>query len=117
MTYSTYFEIGGHLVECSSSVSARPPLSFAAASSLRSARGDSSETVVSSQAVRTAEAPYATMLKAMGHKKRALSAARLALVFAAADGPLPIGDVLAATVLFGYVGLESALAFKTITGN
>ncbi len=116
MTYSTYFEIGGHVFSCDTSVIARPPLSFAAASSLRSARGDSSETVVSPQAVRTAEGGF-DYLKAMGHKKRAISAARLALIFAAADGPLPIGDVLAVSVLAGYAGFETAMAVKTITGN
>ena len=117
MSYSTYFEIGGHVLACDTSVTARPPLSFAAASSLRSARGDSSETVVSSQVVRTTEAPYARGFKAMGHKKRAVSAARLALMFAAADGPLPVGDALAVTILAGYAGFETALAIKTITGN
>ena len=58
MTYTTYFEIGGHVLACDTSVLARPPLSFAAASSLRSGRGDSSGTVASPQAVRTAEAPH-----------------------------------------------------------
>ncbi len=112
-----YFEIGGHVFACDTSVIARPPLSFAAASSLRSARGDSSETVASPQTVRTVEAPYARAFKAMGHKKRAITAARLALILAAADGPLPVGDVLAVSVLAGYAGYETALAVKTITGN
>ena len=43
-----------------------------------------------------------------GSAKRAHTAIRLAVGLALVDGPIPVGDVLAATVLFGYAGYEAS---------
>ena len=47
-----------------------------------------------------------------GRARRAKRAATLALTLAAADGPLPIGDILAIGVLGGYAAYESYTIVK-----
>ena len=42
-----------------------------------------------------------------GAAKRATTALRMAAALALVDGPIPVGDVLAATLLFGYAGYEA----------
>jgi len=46
------------------------------------------------------------MLAAHGRARRARYALSLAVTFAAADGPLPIGDVIAIGILGVYAGYE-----------
>ena len=43
-----------------------------------------------------------------GSAKRATTALRWAAALALVDGPIPVGDVLAATLLFGYAGYEAS---------
>jgi len=53
------------------------------------------------------------VVEAGGRLRRAQRAAKLALFLAAADGPLPIGDMLAIGVLGVYAGYEVYKAVDT----
>lgn len=52
--------------------------------------------------------------QAPGRLRRARNAITLAATLAAADGPLPIGDMLAIGVLGGYAGYEIVRAFGDV---
>lgn len=109
MTYATYFEIGGHLVEnhvVASGHAGRP-----AATTIRQL---SKKTGVPAPLLRKAgkevqdKTGYDVLRASQAHGRfrRARWAAGVATALVVADGPLPIGDALAAGFLGAYATYE-----------
>ena len=113
---SSYFEIAGHVVEqryrqeFGSRPSANPVIDYAkqrgvpaplAKRALKEASKDLGYDLVKGS-------------EGIGHGKRAMWAFTTAAGLAAADGPLPIGDVLAGGVLIWYGYHESKRAYQKI---
>ena len=111
--YSSFFEIGGHIVDCQHSivegsynqywnpsdvfVPSKAELAVAAV-----------ETVANTTGVELPETFQrgGRIIKKAGRVQRALRAAGIAGGIAASDGPLPVGDILAIAFLTGYTGYE-----------
>ena len=113
MSYSTYFEIGGHVVESHverPGVAARP-----SADPIRELARKHSVPVPLARAV-VSEVSEKTdydihrASRAYGRLRRAKWAATTAATLAMADGPLPIGDALAIGFLAAYGVYETAHA-------
>lgn len=109
----SYFEIGGELVECHHSTSI--PSSSYSASSFRGA--PTTSTVAQVQAQRNGKVAGGRKAdrysekqavegaqKVLGGRRVLTRGLTIAATLAVADGPLPIGDVLAAGVLIGVGG-------------
>ena len=109
----SYFEIGGELVECHTSTSI--PSSSYSPSSFRGA--PTTSTVAQVQAQRNGKVAggrkgdqYSAKKgihgghKVLGGRRLVTRGLTLAAFLAAADGPLPVGDVLAVGVLIGVGG-------------
>lgn len=110
MTYTTYFEIGGHVIEnevVSRDMPGRPPST--------DLKRISKQTGVPQPLLRKATG-YDTQraIGAAGRIKRARWAAITAGTLAAADGPLPIGDALAIGFLGAYAVFEVGMAISDI---
>jgi len=69
------------------------------------------EVIVLEEAARAAGLDPKEVAESVARVRRARRAAQLALVLATADGPLPIGDILAIGVLGIYAGYE---IYKTV---
>ena len=105
MTYATYFEIGGHVIETTLDSrihgprpAADPLMELAKKHGVpkplaRKAMKESSEAI---------GYDVARASRGVGRLRRAKRAFGIAAVFAAADGPLPFGDAVAVGVLGSY---------------
>ena len=105
---NSYFEIGGHVVECTtpsapqSSLPVAAPIAFA--SRPRGPTGISPRPLA--RAARHSKSSVAEVGSVPGRARRARMAFTIAGTLAMADGPLPIGDALAIGVLVGYGSYE-----------
>ena len=113
LPYSSFFEIGGHIVDCQHAivegshnqywnpsdvfVISKAELAVAAV-----------ETVANTTGVELPDAFLrgGRIVKKAGRAQRALRAAGIAGGLAASDGPLLVGDMLAIGFLTGYAGYE-----------
>lgn len=111
--YTSYFEIGGHIVE---SQQQGPTTSLSRAYlPFRSRDGDAlrAEGTNSLGNGGTPAGPEVYLVphlpsgvRKMGRARRARQALVIAGALAAADGPLPVGDIFAIGLLSGYAGYE-----------
>lgn len=109
MTYTTYFEIGGHVIE-NDVVSRKMPGRPAPTDIKRIAK----QTGVPAPLLRKASQDVqkktgydiARAAEGYGRMRRARWAAMTALSLAAADGPLPFGDAMAIGFLAAYGSYE-----------
>jgi len=69
------------------------------------------ESIVLEEAARAAGLDPLEVAESIARVRRARRAAQLAILLATADGPLPIGDILAIGVLGVYAGYE---VYKTV---
>lgn len=103
----SYFEIGGELIEVSTSPSSsqRPGPSV-----VRRIAEQPREGRRGTAGGRKSEKGYGItgeqLFSKSGSARRATTAIRMAAALALVDGPLPVGDALAATVLMAYAGYE-----------
>jgi hypothetical protein len=117
MIYSTYFEVGGHVLEHHLD---RPELPGRPAAT--GVKQISKKTGVPAPLVRKAgkqiqkETGYDVIRAAGAHGRfrRARWAFTTAAVLAAADGPLPIGDAAAVALLAGYGVYETVSGVQDI---
>ena len=117
MTYSTFFEIGGHVVESYVDTnthgprpSSDPILEIAKKHGVpkslgRAAMKESSE-ALGYDIVRAS--------RGLGRMRRARRAVTIAAALAAADGPLPIGDMIAIGFLGTYAAYEMAVGLTEV---
>jgi hypothetical protein len=115
MSYSTFFEIGGHVVESIVDQPARPvvktpvvvmkekygvpkPLGKKAIKEIKEASGVDVNRLVG----------------AGGRAKRVNWALRVAAALALADGPIPVGDAIAAGFLVGYAAYEVGMTVHDV---
>ena len=117
MTYTTYFEIGGHVIEnevVSRDMPGRPP----STDLKRIAKQTGVPQPLLRQASREVKKKTGydpvRAAGAYGRLRRARWAATTAGVLAAADGPLPIGDALAIGFLGAYAVFEVGTAISDI---
>lgn len=114
MTYTTYFEIGGYLVESHVDEHRPPATNFKTLSKttgipsplLKQASKDVQEDL-GYDVQRASRAP--------GRLRRAQWAFTTAAALAAADGPLPLGDIAAIGFLGIYGGYEVVEAVRDLT--
>jgi hypothetical protein len=117
MTYSTYFEVGGHVLEHHLN---RPELPGRPAAT--GVKVISERTGVPAPLVRKAAKQFqkdtgydpVRAAGAHGRFRRARWAFTTAATLAAVDGPLPVGDALAIGLLAGYGAYETVSAIQDI---
>jgi hypothetical protein len=112
MSYSTYFEIGGQVIETSMpGIAPRP----AADPLMELAKKHGVSKPLARKAIKeTSDAigyDIHRASQAYGRYRRARWAFTTAAVLAAADGPLPFGDIAAIGLLGVYGGYETVAAF------
>ena len=106
---NSYFEIGGELIEVTvdspQHIHSYLPQVVGPGPRNRSAVSAAKQpiSVVSNRSLDVERA-----FSKAGAAKRATTAMRMAVALALVDGPIPVGDVLAATLLFGYAGYEAS---------
>lgn len=108
MTYTTFFEIGGHVIESHvpSDLPSRPPMI--------TARSISKQIGVLTPLIKQASKEFEQKTgydlvragQGYGRLRRSRWAFTVAAGMAVADGPLPIGDALAIGFLVGYGAYE-----------
>ena len=108
---TSYFEISGHIVECSTDDNTSHPSSISMVSvAERPERGRNlamNENFSSRTSARgLTVSDVADVASRVGRAQRARRAISIAAMLAAADGPLPIGDTLAIVGLTIYAGWE-----------
>jgi len=107
--YSTFFEIGGHVIESyvdGDGTSPRPPRNIIYE---KGKQLGVPKPLISQASKEMKEATGIDIIKlgsAGGRGRRAGWALRTAAALALVDGPVPIGDALAAGLLVGYAGYE-----------
>jgi len=120
MSYTTFFEIGGHVIESYIDTNthgprpaADPLLEIAKKHGVpkslgRAAMKGSSETL---------GYDVARASRAIGRIRRARRAVTVAAALAAVDGPLPIGDTIAIGFLGTYAAYEMAVGVTDLVQN
>lgn len=105
---TSFFEIGGHIVECDLTSLLSPYRMVSAAE--RPERGRIAARSQASSMPQTSSASGGLTVREVasrvGRAQRARRAIAIAATLAAADGPLPIGDTLAIVGLTIYAGWE-----------
>ena len=103
----SYFEIGGRIIECETKDDIHharvPDVQMAFESKMELTRSLPGNYVTEKEMI----APKLGKKRLASRATRAYRAGALAGTLAAADGPLPIGDVLAIGVLSVYAGYET----------
>ena len=114
--YSTFFEIGGHVVESYYQEEFGPRPSPVPLLSVAKDRGIPTPLVRQASKEVQAETGLDVMKlsRAHGRARRARWAFTVAATLAAADGPLPIGDAMAVGVLGAYGVYETGMAIKDV---
>ncbi len=117
MTYSTFFEIGGHVIE--NDVQSRGMPGRPAPTDIKHIAKQTGVPAPllrqgSREIQKTTGYDVARAAQAPGRLRRAQWAFGVAGTLAMADGPLPIGDALAAGFLALYGGYEVGMAVKDI---
>jgi hypothetical protein len=118
MTYETYFEIGGHILESTFATAENPRPRINTANNLQTtdlAVAVAPGAVAKSAGKKSYDAKRAT--RAPARARRAKWAFTLAASMALADGPLPIGDAIAIMTLSAYAGYELGMAYKDVRQN
>ena len=107
---TSYFEISGHIVECSTDDSTSLPSSLSMVSAAeRPERGrNSAKDETSSMSITSplSESNGESLQQRAARLRRARRAVSVALAIAAADGPLPVGDSIAIVGLGFYAAWE-----------
>ena len=104
---TSYFEISGHIVECSTDDITSHPSSLSMVSvAERPERGRNSAMNESVSSRTSAESQSESVFQQSARLRRARRALSLAAAIAAVDGPLPVGDAIAVIGLGVYAGWE-----------
>lgn len=115
MSYATYFEIGGHVVEAHVDRPGIPPRPVLDPIPELSRRTGVPKKLLH-EGVRSIERDTELDLRKLGKKyqraKRARWAITTAGTLAAADGPVPVGDALAMGFLAAYSAYEVVQIFR-----
>ena len=118
MSYATYFEIGGHVIETSMPTQSPRP---AAVPLMELAKKHGVPKPLARKAIKeTSDAIGYDVQRganAYARYRRARWAFTTAAALAAADGPLPFGDIAAIGLLGAYGGYEVVAAFGDLVQN
>jgi len=116
MTYATYFEIGGEIIESVvDSPTKRPPAtSLPKYAKKKYGIPESTTKKAAQQFKRDTGVDVIKLSGVPGRKRRAVWAFRTAALLALADGPLPVGDALAIGVLTAYGTYEVVQGVKDV---
>jgi len=105
---TSFFEIGGHIIECDITSHSSSTLMVSAAE--RPERGRIAARSQASPMLQTSSSTGGLTVRdvasRVGRAQRARRAIAIAATLAAADGPLPIGDTIAIVGLTIYAGWE-----------
>lgn len=114
--YSTFFEIGGHVVESYTEEEFGPRPSPLPLVDFAKERGVPTPLVkkASKEVQQSTGIDAMQLSRAHGRARRARWALTTAAALAAVDGPLPVGDAIAIGVLGAYAGYEVGMAVKDV---
>ena len=110
--YSTFFEIGGHVVESyyEEEFGPRPRTNPLIVQAKRKGVPAPLVRQASKEIAASTGIDAMKVSSAYGRARRARRALTIAAALAAADGPLPIGDAIAIGVLGSYAAYETVMA-------
>ena len=116
MVYTTYFEVGGQVVESYVEPVASPRPAANPLIGMAKEKGLSKRDVkvLNESLKQDTGLDFLKIGDAYGRGRRARWAMMTALTLAAADGPLPVGDIVAIGFLTSYAVYESAMVLKDV---
>ena len=115
MSYSTFFEIGGHVVESIVDQPARPVVKTPVVLMKEKYGVPAPATKKAMKEIKQATGvDVHRLVGAGGRAKRVNWALRVAAALALADGPIPVGDAIAAGFLVTYAAYEVGMTVHDV---
>jgi len=117
MTYTTFFEIGGHVIESyvdTNTHGPRPAADPIMEHAKKHGVPKSLARAAMKESSKSLGYDVARASRGLGRMRRARRAVTIAAALAAADGPLPIGDALAIGFLGTYAAYEMAVGLTEV---